>query len=344
MHIDVVFFRKAGRLILTNMLLTFAILAFICFNCFFDWNSFIRSASYSFFLCLVLGSGNGFLIRKLDKRISWIETPAKRLVIGALILIGYSSVASFLIVFIFHFFIFKTISYTNFNWPSFIAAVTVPVYIAIIITVTVTSWYFLMAWRQAAVNAEKLKRENLQAQYDALKSQVNPHFLFNSFNVLTDLVYVDQDLAAQFIGQLSKVFRYVLESSKKELVPLTTELQFLQSYVFLLNIRFGENLKVKWADFPEQGAYIVPLSLQMLVENAIKHNVVSSEEPLAIEVAFEDGSVKVSNNLQRRNMVESSTGLGLANIIARYEHLSGKQVIVEENSRQFIVKIPLILS
>jgi LytS/YehU family sensor histidine kinase len=178
---------------------------------------------------------------------------------------------------------------------------------------------------------------------EGLRNQVNPHFLFNSLNTLVYLIPEDSEKAVRFVQQLSKVYRYVLESREARIIPLQDELAFLQSYIFLLKERFGENLQVKLTDLNGQtdGA-IVPLTLQMLFENAIKHNVISTEKPLMIEVFAEKGHLVVRNNLQRKNQVMDSTGVGLENIRTRYRMLTDREVEVIVSREYFTVLLPMV--
>ncbi len=190
----------------------------------------------------------------------------------------------------------------------------------------------------------KLQKENLQSQFQVLKQQVNPHFLFNSLNVLTSLIKVDPDLAEMFTEKLAKVYRYVLENKEKDLVTLGTELDFINSYLFMLNIRFAGKVKVKTdvAD-AETDKQVVPMALQLLIENAIKHNTFSSKNPLNIELSTDgSGYLTVINNLQNRKTQMASTGVGLVNISKRYSLLSDVQPVFEITGKQFIAKIPLL--
>lgn len=340
MIISASFVRQAAWLILGNALLAIGILAVFCIPCFRE--NLVYSFTYSFLLCILLGWGNGYLTNKISTRISWVETPLKRLLVGVLACIGYSLVASIFVVIVMNV-ASSRLNLFALNWAAVIQAAVFPVYIAMGMTAFLTSRSFLLSWRQAAIDMEKLKREHLQAQYDALKNQVNPHFLFNSFNVLSDLVYVNPDVAVQFIQQLSRIFRYVLESSQRELVPLRTELEFLRAYVFLLTIRFGDSLRVSLPEIVPENCQMVPLSLQMLVENAVKHNVISADEPLTVKVTITDGYIQVANNVQRRNFVEHSTRMGLHNIQARYVQVSKKPVAITEANGQFEVNLPLVV-
>jgi LytS/YehU family sensor histidine kinase len=201
---------------------------------------------------------------------------------------------------------------------------------------------FLLQWKQSAVDAERYAKESMAATYENLKSQVNPHFLFNSLNALTNLVYEDQNKAAKFIKQLADVYRYVLDTRGKEVISIDDEITFLESYAYLQQIRFGDKLSIEISLTPTH-SMIAPLALQMLVENAVKHNEVSEQYPLHIKVYYEGDYVVVENNLQKKvQSGESSSGLGLDNIIKRYQFLCDKKVEVSEMANHFIVKLPLI--
>jgi LytS/YehU family sensor histidine kinase len=216
------------------------------------------------------------------------------------------------------------------------------VIITIIITLFMHGRQFLINLKKATIDAEKLKRENIAARYESLKNQVNPHFLFNSFNALSNLVYEDPDKAVKFIKQLSEVYRYVLDTREKEVVSLSEETDFLKSYLYLQQIRFGDKLKIQ-IDLDGEEGFIAPLALQMLIENAIKHNVVSEDDPLIINVYLENGFIGVKNNLQKKTIsAEPSAGVGLENICKRYEFLSDKKVEILKDSESFIVKLPVL--
>ncbi|MBD2701331.1 histidine kinase [Spirosoma sp. BT702] len=213
------------------------------------------------------------------------------------------------------------------------------------------STFYLAANRRAnrrledvQIRAERLEKENLQAQFAALKSQVNPHFLFNSLSILSSLVHADPELSEKFIDQLSRAYRYILEQKDNERVLLKTELEFIQAYRFLLNIRFENKFDIA-IDVPKdaQNRYsIAPLTLQLLVENAVKHNRMSAKEPLHVSIQLEGNCLVVKNNLQQRPQTEASTGVGLQNIINRYALLTDEPVWVGESDGNFVVKIPLL--
>lgn len=198
--------------------------------------------------------------------------------------------------------------------------------------------------QQAVINEERLEKENAKAHFNALKNQVSPHFLFNNFSVLTTLVETDQELSVQFINQLSKAYRYILEKSEYDSIKLATEMEFLETYMFLLMIRFENklNLDVQISCQEKEKYSIAPLTLQLLVENAVKHNRMSASSPLLITIRVDDEYLVVSNPMQVRDLPEVSTRLGLQNIVNRYKLLINKPVMVEKDRGCFTVKVPLI--
>lgn len=190
----------------------------------------------------------------------------------------------------------------------------------------------------------KVQKENLQSQFDVLKQQVNPHFLFNSLNVLTSLIRIEPELAEKFTEHLSKVYRYVLENKDNELVKLSTELDFLDAYLFLLNIRFMDKIKVNIniSDHRKE-AMVIPLAMQLLIENAIKHNAMSKKSPLVIDIFVDEHCyLNIINNLQEREAHMTSTGVGLKNIQNRYLLLNNTLPEFEKTADRFIARIPLI--
>ncbi|MEM7103339.1 MAG: histidine kinase [Bacteroidota bacterium] len=292
-------------------------------------------------LWLAMWKGNEAVSGYLDSNLSWQKTPKKRLIAST---IGHS-VYTILAMIMMH-----VVGMIVYNWPksalSFKAMVneSIPALIITLIIVTfLTARSFLMSWRQSAINEEKMKREVIATRFAALKNQVNPHFLFNSLNVLSSLVYKDADLSAKFIKKLSNVYRYVLEVQDKELTDIDSELEFLQSFTFLLKIRHSEGLNVK-VDIPKNSGYqVAPLALQMLVENAVKHNVINGETPLNIDISTENGYLVVKNNLQKKMAKkEDGTSIGLANIRERYGFFTEKPMTFGETDGFYEVKLPLL--
>jgi two-component system LytT family sensor kinase len=203
--------------------------------------------------------------------------------------------------------------------------------------------HFLIQWQENAVRASQLEKEKVQVQLDSLKNQLSPHFLFNSLSSLDVLIHENPDLASQFLRQLSKVFRYVIQHKDKDLVSLTTEVDFINNYILLLKTRFNGSLDIQ-VKIPPAFAdkSIVPVTLQILVENAIKHNVANAGQPLAIQIIADEYYVIVENNLQRKLRVETSNGQGLTNLKALYHFLSEKDLKIEEQEDWFRVSVPLV--
>jgi hypothetical protein len=201
---------------------------------------------------------------------------------------------------------------------------------------------------QLQVNAEQLKREASQAQFDALKNQVNPHFLFNSLSILSSLVDVNPKLSTRFINQLSKAYRYILDQQDAKQVLLKTELEFLYAYCFLLSIRFDGKFQLDNTISEEESNRfsIAPLTLQLLMENAVKHNQMTRKHPLIITVAIEGYYLLISNPILPRlpdaTFTENSTNIGLANITNRYRLLTDRPVVVSQTANTFVVSIPLL--
>jgi len=314
-----------------------------CPDCFTSLQRATIATAFSGTFWVFLWKGNEFISNNLDKKVSWLEEPVKSFFIGLGVMLVYTIGITTLINYIFVIIILQREFSSEVIQDQFIPTSIVAVIVTLIISLFLHGRSFLMAWRQAAINAEKLKTESIASRYESLKNQVNPHFLFNSLNALSNLVYENQDLAVKFIRKLSEVYRYVLDTREKEVVKLSDELAFLDSYIFLQKIRYEDNLQVS-IDLPRNTEIMLPpLSLQMLVENAIKHNIITDDEPLQINLFLEEQNfIVVKNNLQKKNIRDDSSGIGLSNIKARYEYLTQKPVEVLHNTQEFSVKIPVL--
>jgi two-component system LytT family sensor kinase len=203
------------------------------------------------------------------------------------------------------------------------------------------SEYIFMQWKSTIQKAERLEREKALVQYDNLKNQLNPHFLFNALASLNSLIYENQDQASLFLKQLSKVYRYLLEN--KEVVSLNKELEFLENYISLLKTRFGNALTID-IDIKEEDkeCQTVPVTLQNLLENALKHNVLTADRPLLIRIFIEKRYLCVENSLQRKSIVENSNKQGLQKLKNLYKYLDSREVVITETKDKFSVKVPLI--
>ncbi|MDD4603776.1 MAG: histidine kinase [Bacteroidales bacterium] len=202
--------------------------------------------------------------------------------------------------------------------------------------------FFYIIWRKALDREQKLREENLKYKYRNLKSQVNPHFLFNSLNTLSELVYDDPAKADHYIQKLSGIYRYVLENEENDLIPLKDELGFIQQYFDLQKVRDKDKIYLEIDVHGESEYKIIPVSLQLLVENVLKHNSMSREKPLVIRIFNCDDYIIVSNPVQRKNILEKSTRIGLSNLKERARLIVGRELVVVEENNQFIVKLPII--
>jgi sensor histidine kinase YesM len=306
-----------------------------CNSCSHDLRKFAITSFFSTLMWMIMWIGNDRLTHMISLRISWVDHPIKRLVVGVISTVVFTILVAIGLL--------KSWEYSwNIKFSGYNEFIIISLIITFLISLFLHGREFLLRWKQSAVEAERYQKESMAAQYNSLKSQVNPHFLFNSLNALTNLVYEDQDKAAKFIKQLSEVYRYVLDTQNKEVVPLKEELIFLESYLFLQKIRFGNNLKIE-VDLAKTQSMVAPLALQLLIENAIKHNIVSSEDPLTIKLTGQGKFIVVENDLQRKvSLGEPSQGIGLENIRNRYKFLSTTPVEVIEANAKFIVKIPII--
>ncbi|MBC7915186.1 MAG: histidine kinase [Pyrinomonadaceae bacterium] len=188
-----------------------------------------------------------------------------------------------------------------------------------------------------------LQKEKALVMYEGLKQQLNPHFLFNSLTSLSGLIQTDQKMAGHFLDQMCKIYRYILQNRESETVPLSEELKFVSSYIQLQKTRFGEGFTVNM-DVDEEFSHrkIVPVTLQNLVENAIKHNIIDRESPLKVEIFCDHEWLVIQNNLQKKAYVDTSNKQGLTHLRTLYTYLTSSPIIIEETDQKFIIKIPLL--
>ena len=220
-------------------------------------------------------------------------------------------------------------------------------YVAVFIALVISGIFYVINYykykQDTKVKEQKIIAGAASAKFDALKNQLDPHFLFNSLNVLTSLIEENPDAATKFTTSLSKVYRYVLEQKNKELVSIEEELKFAKLYITLIKMRFEDSIVFS---IPEKlsnpEAKVVPLSLQLLLENAVKHNMVTPDRKLYITIEEEDGVLHIKNNIQLKQVVRAGSGVGLRNIKQRYYLLSDRPVSITKNENEFIVSIPLL--
>ncbi len=308
---------------------------------YFD-RALFKEIGYNLLFAIVLTILNGAFFDYLNHRVVWKQYARYRLAIGA---------TGGVILTMMGIFGMRILIFTVFegeSWNSFIEGekaiyYAISLLITIVISVFFHAIYFYKALQEKKVKEQKVIAGTASAKFDALKNQLDPHFLFNSLNVLTSLIEEDPDQAQKFTTSLSKVYRYVLEQKNKDLVSVDEELQFARTYVRLLKMRFEDSIIF---DIPETGndpeAKIVPLSLQLLLENAVKHNVVTASRPLHIRVYEKENKLIVSNNLQEKQVVKKSSGVGLRNIQQRYGILTDREVDIQKSVSDFSVSLPML--
>jgi sensor histidine kinase YesM len=297
---------------------------------------------YTMLYSLSLYFANATIFIYLDKVFKSDRFIPKRIVIGF--------IASFLvsIVVIFLLRIFEDVLVEGSSFSAFLNNEEMSNYlVAIIVTFFVTlafhAFYFYKAYTENKVKEQKVIAGTASAQFESLKNQIDPHFLFNSLNVLSSLIEENPENAQKFTTSLSKIYRYVLEQKDKELVSVEEELAFAKTYMNLLKMRFENSITFDLpSDYNNPEAKVVPLSLQLLLENTIKHNVVSEQRPLHIKIYIENNYLIVENNLQKKEILQERKGVGLQNIVNRYGLISERKVLVEETQIEFKVKIPIL--
>lgn len=303
--------------------------------------TFLISGMYTFFI----GLGNGFLNDYLDSKFSWTDETRKRTIaaiVGTLVmniaLVYFCNYLNFIII--------QGKNPENFfngemnfiNWFF--------INFAIMISAIGHARGFMAAWKNSTkkeVVEQKLIAKSANAQFESLKNQLDPHFLFNSLNVLDSLIEENPVQAQRFTNSMSKIYRYVLEQKDKELVSVEEEIDFAKTYCELLKTRFEDAVTFDFNISEEdKKGFVVPLSLQLLLENSIKHNFATSSKPLNIKIFTEKGNLIIENNLQTRELPNTSTGVGLANIVSRYNLLTERNVFVEKSEAFFRVKLPIL--
>ncbi|BAO74252.1 histidine kinase [Winogradskyella sp. PG-2] len=307
-----------------------------------NMNEFLIEFGFYQLYSFVLGYANMVFFDYMEKR-NWKKGDTlKRIIIGIL--------GAVIITLILIFFLraFISIGVYGEDYQAFIDGETWSGYsfglwITLLIVSVFHIIYFYNRYQKNKIKEQKVIAGAASAKFDALKNQLDPHFLFNSLNVLTSLIEENPDNAQRFTTSLSKVYRYVLEQKNKELVTVDEELNFARTYMSLLKMRFEDSIIFEIPDKasnPE--SKVVPLSLQLLLENAVKHNMVTSSKPLNIKI-YEDGNhLVVMNNLQPKQIVKKSSGVGLENIKQRYNLLSDRKVYINQRDKDFAVAIPML--
>ena len=304
-----------------------------------EWRVYVAISWVALILVLFI-FGNRLIWRGLDKFLAWAKFMSVRFFIQLLV-----SVIFIMLIVNGSYFLLREILTNDPPTPEQVTAMN---FFGVIIAVPVLSinfgLHFLKAWKQSELEAEQLQKENAKSELQSLKNHLDPHFLFNNLNILGALIDKDKELSKEFLNKFAEVYRSLLSSKGDELVALEDELNFLDTYLFLIRCRFGNNVSfIKCLDCDFSTYFVPPLTLQMLLENGIKHNIISDEKPLRFELSTtDDGYLIFGNNLQEKMNKGFSHGTGIDNIKQRYKHFTDKEVYVKKTDKVFEVHIPIV--
>lgn len=293
---------------------------------------------YSLPLCIV----NAYFFDYIYHKIYWNKYKRFKIITGVIGSV-FATLISITGIRLFHKMILENNSYQQFLQSERLEFYIISIVITLVVTLFFHAVFFYRELQKNKIKEQKVIAGTASAKFDALKNQLDPHFLFNSLNVLSSLIDENPNSAQKFTTALSKVYRYVLEQKNKELVTVDEELKFAKTYMSLLKMRFEDSIIF---DIPEKASNpeskVIPLSLQLLLENAVKHNMVTSKNPLHIKIYELEGSLVVENNLQPKQVLKKSSGVGLSNIKQRYQLLTHKEVIINQKAKCFIVTLPML--
>jgi hypothetical protein len=284
---------------------------------------------------LLITEGNVHFYAWMDRRYPWEQTSGRRLMLQIGFSVTWAIIVALIMAGVFLSPDFGSIRQESISGIGFLS---------ILVTAVIVIVFFFQKMKLSIIESERLKSEARNAQEQILRQQTDPHFLFNSLNTLINLIMDDQKQAVDFVQKLSRVYRYVLQSKDLALVSLAQEVEFVNDYAYMYSQRFAGNFTFS-ANIPSEfnESLIPPLTLQILLENCIKHNIVSQEKPLYVSIEVESGrNIVVWNNLQRKSSINPSTGTGLKNIVSRYELLQKGIVEISETSSEYIVRVPIV--
>lgn len=303
--------------------------------------TFILSCLYSF----GLGFGNGYINILLDRKWDWLEQTNLRVYFGVIATLLYT-IPVVLGINYFIFIVVKKMPLEQFFSQNMLWTHLFYIILSLAVSTFMQARSFMVKWKQASkfeITQQKIIAGTANAKFESLKNQIDPHFLFNSLNVLSSLIEENPDNAQRFTTSLSKIYRYVLEQKDKELVSVEDELSFAKTYMNLLKMRFENSLFYELPTINiNPDAKVVPLSLQLLLENTVKHNVVSEQKPLHIRIFIDGEYLAIQNDFQKKEVLQDRHGVGLQNIVNRYAIVTNRKVVIEQNDESFTVKIPIL--
>jgi len=310
------------------------------------WIDIFKILGWTSFYCIPFYAANAFIYSVIHKKFpfnSW-QHFLKRLILGILIS-GLISVLLGGILFVIEGIISGDGFTETVNWVFSVESldeIQRLIWISSTVAIVMYVFNFIRNYQEEKLNIQKQKTVKISTEHESLKSQIGPHFLFNSLNVLNGLISENTDKAQEFVSELSSVYRYVLEQKDKVLVSLREEIDFSKTYMNLIQKRFEDGLTFEIQEEVPEDFQIVPLSLQILLENCIKHNRISTDEPLKVKVYIKNNKLIIHNNLQIKNQINQSIGKGLQNIINRYKTFTQQEVEIIKTDHEFIVKLPLL--
>lgn len=289
-----------------------------------------------------LSFANGQVFNYLDKIFSRNRFSQKRLIVG----FAATFLVSLAVIFLLHAFeevVVKQVPFGEFIKNEQPKNYVVSILITFFVSISIYAFQFYKSYQDNKIKQQQVIAGNANAKFESLKNQIDPHFLFNSLNVLSSLIEENPDNAQKFTTSLSKIYRYVLEQKDKELVTVAEELAFAKTYMNLLKMRFENSITFELPEnFANDQAKVVPLALQLLLENTIKHNIVSEQKPLHIKIFIDENNLVVQNDLQIKEVLGDRKGVGLQNIISRYAILTERKVAIIQTENQFSVRLPIL--
>lgn len=336
-------FRK-GTIVCFKIALIFT-LVFSLLQGSFELKSVLITFAISLIYSFGIGFGNGAINAFLDKKWDWLEQTNLRVYFGIISTVLYTIPVVLGIDYL-TFVYFNKLDSSEFLSERMIWVHLFYIILSLGVSTFMHARSFMINWKNASkkeVTQQKIIAGTASAKFESLKNQIDPHFLFNSLNVLSSLIEENPENAQKFTSSLSKIYRYVLEQRDKELVSVEEELAFAKTYMNLLKMRFENSIFYELPEkFDHSEAKVVPLSLQLLLENTVKHNVVSEQRPLHIRIFEKDNYLVIQNDYQKKEVLKDRQGVGLQNIISRYAILTERTVKIEQTEKEFTVQIPIL--
>jgi hypothetical protein len=297
---------------------------------------------YPYFIALAfcIWQGNRYLLFRTRKRFTWFDKPIEKLILLFMNNIFFTSplTVAWLCVW------YRWVDFPEIKWDVVTTVALVNVICVLFVTHVYETVFMVKEQQGEQLRSAQLLKAKAEAELEALKNQIDPHFMFNSLNSLTYLIDADPARARQFTEHLAEVFRYILMQKERTLVMVDDELAFVSHYVTLLQLRFGSALEIA-QHLPGSGeALIPPISAFVALENAVKHNEISTRVPLRIDMTMSDGALVIQNKLQPKRSLQQSSGIGLKNLDERFFIITGKRITVENDGKHFTVRMPLMSS